>query len=58
MKNGIIINGIAYKVVQHTTMDQMACEHCDLQKKCEEVGSAPCLLFAKAGYWCNFKKVK
>ena len=58
MKNGIIINGFEYKAIRHLSYSVAdGCNECDLLRKCQ-CTMAPCLLFAKPGYWVNFKKEK
>lgn len=60
MKNGITINGVEYRAIRHLpslVAPADGCYECDLFGKCQCTMS-PCLLFAKTGYWVNFKKAK
>ena len=59
MKNGITINGVEYRAVQHLPEMTISdgCNYCDMLKYCKRE-KCPCMLFCKTGRWVNFKKVK
>lgn len=61
MKNGIIINGIAYKVRKQsiTPMAPFVCKKCDLKRKCgESTGASPCLIFEDKKHEVYFTKME
>lgn len=61
MKNGIIINGVSYKIVRVPCVAGFPdpCERCDIVKFCDKYGQNVCVIFEKAnGTLCHFKKVK
>ena len=61
MKNGIIINGKAYKAVSYLATGvaiQNPCSKCDMTWHCDRKGDAPCEIFVKANHLVYFKKTE
>lgn len=65
MKNGIIINGHAYKVIRTNDIAGLGpdpCSLCDktIKRKCEQFNGdkkMPCEIFNKGYYLAHFKKI-
>lgn len=59
MKNGIIINGTAYEMVETDSLlhVEVVCEKCAFLTRCEELGKYPCDLF-RTKYFRYFVKVE
>lgn len=61
MKNGIIINGIAYKVRKQSVgvSTPFVCKKCDLKRKCGEITLAtPCLIYEDKTHEVYFTKME
>lgn len=61
MRNGIVIDGVKYRVIQQNSCGLVApdpCKLCDLKKRCDTLQMNPCQLYEKRWKLAHFKKVR